>query len=78
VKSFTLVSTPTLSRDELNLRFNFKEYALPFRPVTSLGLNLICSCIFEPGPGESVISSNIKIPYKFVDLLAGTEELYKS
>jgi len=50
VKSFTLVSTPTLSNEELNLRFNFKENALPFKPVTSFGLNLICSLILEPGP----------------------------
>jgi len=30
VKSFTEVSTPTLSKDELNLRLSLRENALPF------------------------------------------------
>ena len=31
-------------------KFNFKENALPFKPVISFGLYLICSLILEPGP----------------------------
>ena len=72
-------STPTLSSEELNLRFNFNAKAFPFKPVISLGLNLDSSGIYHPVEPESYFHwSNIIIPYKFVALFPALDLEYKS